>query len=407
MLACRPDAEPTRLTAPLAASRSVAATDGLASPAWLGTATTLIAQGHANPLVASRLYALIGVGQYLAVQRAEGTNRDGDGEADASDDESGRGAVAGASVVALSYAFPLQAQALEDMVTAQRDAAVGRARRAFARGEAIGRAVGAAIVTRAQGDGFGNAFTGTIPVGPGLWISNTTPATVGGGQMVGVRPWFLTSASQFRPVPPPAFGSAAYLTALAEIRHISDTRTAEQIQIATFWAMNAAAVNPGEPTPPGFWMQVATDGINQHGFSEREATHLYALLGATMFDAAIGCWDGKLTYWFIRPWQADPAITLVPAVGKPNHPSYPSAHSSFSSSAAEVLSAFFPERRAQMDALVTESGLSRMYGGIHYRFDIDAAVLLGRSVARFTIAADRSGHSVLTPDDDEERGGPR
>ena len=296
--------------------------------------------------------------------------------------------------------------ALEDMVTAQRDAAGGRSA-AFARGEAIGRVVGAAIVTRARGDGFGNPFTGTIPVGPGFWTSNTTPPTVGGGQMPGVLPWFMTSASQFRPAPPPAFGSADYVAALAEIRRISDTRTAEQIEIATFWAMNAAAVNPGEPTPPGFWIQVATDGINQHAFSEREATHLYALLGATMFDAAIGCWDGKLTYWLIRPWQADPAITIVPAVGKPNHPSYPSAHSSFSSSAAEVLSAFFPNQREQLEAMVTEAGLSRMYGGIHYRFDIEAGRQLGQSVARFAIAADRSGHSVLTPDDEEEGDGPR
>src|SRR5437867_7945754 len=105
-----------------------------------------------------------------------------------------------------------------------------------------------------------------------------------------------------------------------------------------------------------------------------------------MFDAVIGCWDAKLTYWFIRPWQADPAITVVPAVGKPNHPSYPSGHSCLSSSAAEVLSAFFPEERAQLDAMVTEAGLSRMYAGIHYRFDIETGQHRGRSVAAFTIA---------------------
>jgi membrane-associated phospholipid phosphatase len=120
-----------------------------------------------------------------------------------------------------------------------------------------------------------------------------------------------------------------------------------------------------------------------------------------MFDAAIGCWDGKLTYWLIRPWQADPAITLVPAVGKPNHPSYPSAHSCISSSGAAVLKAFFPERRARLDSLVTESGLSRMYGGLHYRFDIEAGQQLGVSVARFTIKADKTGRSVLTPDDEK------
>jgi membrane-associated phospholipid phosphatase len=283
------------------------------------------------------------------------------------------------------------------MVTAQRDASPGQSQHPFERGEAIGRAEGAAIVTRAQGDGFNKPFTGTIPTGPGLWISNTTPPTIQGGQLPQVLPWFLTSASQFRPPPPPAFGSPEYLTALAEIRHISDTRTAEQIQIATFWAMNASGINPGEPTPPGYWVGVGTDGINSHGLSEREATHLYALISAAMFDASIGCWDGKMTYWMIRPWQADPAITLVPAVGKPNHPSYPSAHSCFSASGAEVLAAFFPEERARLDSLVTQAGLSRMYGGLHYRFDIEGGKQLGVSVAHFAIAVDRAGKSVLTP----------
>ena len=85
------------------------------------------------------------------------------------------------------------------------------------------------------------------------------------------------------------------------------------------------------------------------------------------------------------------------AVGKPNHPSYPSGHSCLSASGADVLSTFFPEQRDHLNAMVTEAGLSRMYGGIHYQFDIDAGQELGRNVARFTIAADASGNSALTP----------
>jgi membrane-associated phospholipid phosphatase len=409
-------APPIKQPAPSVASRSALVRDGLVSPDWQATLTALVAQNHVNPLAAGRAYALLGVAQYRAVQLAE---REGHGDADHSSDDarsdraergnraSDHGAVAGASAVVLSYLFPLQQQAFEDLVTAQRDASPGRSQRSFSRGEAIGRTEGARIVARAKGDGFDKSFTGTIPVGPGFWFSNTAPATVGGGQMPEVLPWFLTSARQFRPAPPPAFGSPAYLAALAEIRHISDTRTNEQIRIATFWAMNAAAINPGEPTPPGYWVGVGTDDINQHSFSEREATHLYALLSATMFDAAIGCWDGKLTYWMIRPWQADPMITLVPAVGKPNHPSYPSAHSCFSASGAEVLSAFFPAQRARLDSLVAEAGLSRMYGGIHYRFDIEAGTQLGRNVAQFAITADKSGRSVLTSDDDRSGEGAR
>lgn len=386
ILACEPDAAPTALTAPLEASRGAAPRAALASPRWQAIEANLVAQANLAAVVSTRAYSLLGVAQYLAVQRAEGGGRSR--HASDAGDGSDAGAVAGASAVVLSYLFPPQAQALEDTVKAQRGTGPG-----FARGEVIGRAVGAEIVARAQADGFSTPFTGTIPVGPGLWISNTTPATIAGGPLPGVRPWFLESARQFRPGPPPAFGSAHFLAALAEIRHISDTRTSQQIQIATVWAQGA-----GTPTTAGFWLQVATDGISSHRFSERQATHLYALLSATMFDAQIGCWDAKETYWFIRPWQADPGITVVAAVGKPNHPSYPSGHSCLSSSAGEVLGAFFPEQRHELSAMVTEAGLSRMYGGIHYRFDIEAGQRLGRGVARLTMRADRSGHSVLTPD---------
>jgi membrane-associated phospholipid phosphatase len=360
-----------------------------------------VTQANLAAVVATRAYSEVGVAQYWAVQRAEGDNGDGDQDNEAggrSRPATDRGAIAGASAVVLSYLFPTKVQVVEDLVTAQRNAIVGeRSQTAFARGEAIGRAVGAEIVARAQADGFSTPFAGTIPTGPGLWISNTTPATIAGGPLPGVRSWFLKSASQFRPGPPPAFGSPEFLAALAEIRQISDTRTADQIRIAAFWAQGV-----GTPTTAAFWLQVATDGINQHGLSERRATHLYALLSATMFDAQIGCWDAKETYWFVRPWQADAGITVVAAVGKPNHPSYPSGHSCISASAASVLTAFFPEEREQLDSMVTEAGRSRMYGGIHYGFDIAAGQQLGRSVARFTLRKDRSGHSVLTLNDGEQ-----
>ncbi len=360
LLAACTDQAPTPTGLGLSASRGLPFTEGLASPAWQEKAAGLVSQAGFNPQTATHAYPLLGVAQYLAVQRAETA----EGGFDVANVASGigigaggrdrleldRGAVAGASVVVLTYLFPSQTQALE------------------------------------------GPFTATIPVGAGLWISNTTPATIAGGQLPGVTPWFLTSPSQFRPGPPPAFGSSAFLAALGEIRQISDTRTTEQIGIAAFWALSV-----GTPTTAGFWIQVATDGISQHSLSEREATHLYALLSATMFDAQIGCWDAKETYWFLRPWQADPLITVVAAVGKPNHPAYPSGHSCLSASGADVLSTFFPEQRDHLNAMVTEAGLSRMYGGIHYRFDIEAGQALGHSVARFTIAADASGNSLLTP----------
>ena len=407
LFACQPDATPAGPVGPIVASRGgVPTVETLASPGWQATAASQVAGARLSPTMATRFYSLVGVAQYLAVQRAEAGTGDEDDEnrgGGRSRRASDRGAVAGASVVVLTYLLPANAPALEDMVTAQRVVGSTQSQLAFARGEAIGRAVGAEIVTRANADGFSTPFAYShVPAGDGFWFSEMTPNSVAGGPLAGVRPWFLTSGSQFRSAPPPTFGSAAFQTALAEIRTISDHRTTGQVDTATFWAQGV-----GTPTTPALWLQVATDGITQHGFSERRATHVYALLSATMFDAQIGCWDAKETYWYIRPWQADGGISVVAAVGMPNHPSYPSGHSCISSSAAEVLSRFFPQQRADLDAMVIAAGLSRMYAGIHYRFDIEAGQLLGRSVGRFAIAADRSGESVLAGDDAEKRDEPR
>jgi membrane-associated phospholipid phosphatase len=394
LAACATDKSgPTALNAGVDAARSgVPFDEGLASPAWQQKARDLVTAAAFSPLAALHAYPLLGVAQYQAVQLADAATGNGDGGRRRLEAE--RGAVAGASIATLSYLFPTHVQDFENLLAAQANAGPGQPHPGFAEGEAIGRAAGAAIVTRAISDGYSVVANPAPPVGPGFWTTNAPGTPVAGGQFAGITPWFLTSASQFRPAAPPAFGSTDFNTALAEIRQISDTRTTTQTQIAAFWALNA-----GTPTAGGFWLSVPTDSgwVTQHAMSEREVTHMYALMSSTMMDATIGCWDAKLFYWLIRPWKADAAITTTVAVGKPNHPSYPSGHSCVSSSGAAVLSTFFPEKTDQLNAMVVQAGLSRMYGGIHYRFDIEAGQHLGRSVAAFTINADGSGNSVLTP----------
>jgi membrane-associated phospholipid phosphatase len=389
--ACATDKSgPTDLNSRVGAERSgVPFSEGLASPAWQLTARTLVSQALYSPVNAGHAYPILAVAQYLAVQKAEAAIN-GEGRVRI---ESDRGAVAGASAAVLTYLFPASAQALEDSVTAQANAGPGQPHPAFAAGEAIGRAVGAEMVARTIGDGFSIFSNPAPPVGPGFWTTNAPGLPVAGGQFPGIRPWFLTSASQFRPAAPPAFGSAAFNAGRDEIEHITavGTRTPEQVAIAVKWALN-----PGTPTASGFWLGFASDQIAARGLSERDATHVFALLSSTMADATVGCWDAKMTYWLVRPWQTDAAINTIALVGRPNHPSYPSGHSCVSASAGAVISSFFPDLTNQLNGMVTEAGLSRMYAGIHYRFDIDAGQALGRNVAAFTIAADRSGNSVLT-----------
>ena len=105
------------------------------------------------------------------------------------------------------------------------------------------------------------------------------------------------------------------------MRHYSDTRTPEQLAIAQFWGLTIIAAGG----PPGYFGDIGLQAAARHHLDERQTTRMLALVHMAVMDASIGCWDAKFAYWYIRPFQADPAITTP--VGRPNFPSYPSAHS--------------------------------------------------------------------------------
>lgn len=114
-----------------------------------------------------------------------------------------------------------------------------------------------------------------------------------------------------------------------------------------------------------------------------EALRLLAVMNMAVMDAIIACHDAKYVYWTPRPSQADP--TIKPVIGVPNHPSYPSNHSCISTAAATVLGHHFPKERRVLLLSAHEAGLSRIYGGIHYRFDVEAGSNIGRDVAALAI----------------------
>ena len=354
------------------------------SPGWQEQARTLAGMANMSPLAAARVYAALSVAQYRAVTDAiasdqGGSSTNGVGAGGRAALEAQRGAVAGASAQVLSFFFPTAAVALEQRVMTEANAGPGDVHPQFTRGLALGRTAGNVLVERAKTDGFTVPWTGTVPTGPGKWIANGAPA---GATFGGVKPYLMTSGSQFRAPAPPAWGSAAFQTDLAEIKTLEVNRTAAQRDIALYWNFPT-----GTFTPPGYWNLVTANYIDARKLDERGATHAFALTSAAMMDGLIGCWDSKYFYWVIRPSQADPSITLT--FGLPNHPSYPSGHSCVSSAAATVLTYLFPDRGAEVSGWLTEAGLSRMYAGIHYRFDIDAGKNLGVAVGQLAISIDR------------------
>lgn len=357
--------------------------EGGATLAWNEVARNLVVRYGTGAAPAIRVYALLSVAQYNAIVAAENAGVD-------PVHPSSSAAAAGASAAVLTYLYPAERDSLEARVDEQAAAPAwpGSGTTDFAAGEQIGRSVAAGLIARAQADGFFAPFTGTVPVCPGCWrVEPTPPAFATLGQ---AKTFFLASGDQFRPAPPPAFGSDEFQAGLAEVRHISDTRTAVQDSIAKFWSLQGGTVSP-----LGQWNVIASDLIVRYRLSERRAAQVLALMNAAGFDAVVASHEAKYTYWLLRPTQADPAITK--AIGLPSFPSYPSNHAAISAAAATVLGAEFPAERSALDAAAEEAGVSRIYGGIHYRFDVDAGLALGRSVGRYVLERAPAGHGPVVP----------
>jgi membrane-associated phospholipid phosphatase len=300
-------------------------------------------------------------------------------------------AIGAASVVVLKAFFPADAALIESYLDAQESSArwPGAKHADFAAGEAIGRTVGAEVMAWAQTDrvGLTNPLLppyGPVPLTEGSWVYNGGPIARAG---LGARPFFLTSASQIRPAPPPTFGSAEFNAALAEVVQIATNRTAEQLAIANYWNTQQS------PRTNAALMAIARELIVSHRRSDTEAARIMFLMGAASFDAILGCFDAKYTYWVIRPIQANAAIPT--AFPTPPHPSYPSAHSCVSGAMVAVLIDAFPSERARLEAVAIEASLSRVYAGIHYRFDGQAGLKLGADAAAIALAADTDGTKPL------------
>jgi len=294
-------------------------------------------------------------------------------------------AAAGAAATVLSELIPDDAQtfAARAEEAAQSRAAAGVAFPSDVRaGLELGRAVAERVIERARSDGSSAPWTGTVPDAPGQWSlggypAGTMPALPTAGTW---QTWVLTAGNQFRPGPPPAAGSDQLSAELAEIKDVP--RTFQSNQAAFFW----------HPFALTRWLAI----LNQKLFEERldenppRAARAYALASIGEFDALVAVFDAKYTYWQIRPFQLDPAVTtLFPT---PNHPSYPAAHGTLDGAWEGVLSYLFPRDAAYFTARAEEAANSRVWGGIHYRSDIETGLALGRQVSQAVVErADADG----------------
>ena len=363
----------------------------------------------ANPPYAARAYSYVAVAQYEALKvawyykylyrrpapaKVDGSIRAVGPVTDLPAYPSEDAVISGVTVELLKLLFPTGVEQITLAAAEERQAALlaGKASSSdIAAGLALGQAVAQLFVSRAAADGMRGA-AGSAPQWKALedaaiargetpWKSLEAPARPPMLPFFGkVQTWMMTSAdiAAERPGPPPSTSSAQMAAELAEVRNAVENITRDQLATVHKWADGVST-----PTPPGHWDAIAVPYISAAHYSEVRAARALALLNMAMHDAAVGCWDTKFAYFNPRPSQLDPRVQTL--VGLPNFPSYESGHSTFSAAAAAVLSHLFPDGSADFAAQRDEAALSRLYGGIHYRSDIEIGKQHGERIAGYTL----------------------
>lgn len=232
------------------------------------------------------------------------------------------------------------------------------------------------VKARIAADDAGTKPT-TLKAGSQYWQG---PAPQVGISAPSFKPWFITSADQFRSSPPLELSSAEMKAELATVKTKLAAATNSQKAIVVKWAGG-----PGTRTPPGIWLTLATDYMHTKGTPFDTYLETRALVTASMADAVIGVFDSKYTYQYKRPNMVDTSIvTIMPT---PNHPSYPAGHATISWAAATVLSTYLPDNKQEWEKLAKEASDSRTIGGIHFPTDNTAGTTLGTSIGNQLLKA--------------------
>lgn len=342
-------------------------------------------------------------GRYVTVKAAHGSSPEA--------------AAAAAAWRVLSHFFPSQQSLFDSELNAE--LAAVKHSKARAGGKKAGLDAADALLALRNTDGYDAVVTYPGGTDAGAW-QPTPPANAPAllPQWGKVKPFVIPETKDFFPKGPPALTSQEWADAFNEVKGYGadfhqvppGAPLKEETQIALFWSDGK-----GTYTPPGHWNQIAEVVAADRKISLYDKARLFAELNTALADAAILCWDVKYTDGFWRPitairsadadgnpqTAADPNWT--PLIPTPPFPEYVSGHSTFSGAAAAVLTNFFGDNVhftvgsitsqnlvrsfTSFDQAAEEAGMSRVYGGIHYRFSSQDGLDMGRKVGEAVVNA--------------------
>lgn len=271
------------------------------------------------------------------------------------------------------------------------------------RSVAFGKEVATRVFNWAATDGSANVNPPYVPlVGPGLW-EPTSPTPAVNPYAYQRRLLVPGSAAGTALAPPPPFSSSpssAFYAMVKEVYTASLTLTADQKAMSDYFKDV-----PGY-TPGGTYVALMAQALDQTKPSLDEAALTYVKVGLAQHDAGIILFTDKYKFNLIRPVTyirayIDPSwSTYIPT---PNHPEFPSGHSTSCGAVLTVMSSIFgehfhitlrtydylnypPRSYTSFTQLSNEISDSRFYGGLHYRATLAKSIAQGKQVAQNILA---------------------
>jgi hypothetical protein len=382
----RPDADPAVITK------------------WNEIAERTIFTENQTPPPSSTLYfGFVSIAMYDAVVAIEGGYEPYLEQRRAQRHASSEIAAATAAFTVLSHYFPNSADQLRaSYLTTFEDVRRGAA---YVHGIRVGLRAALALIAERQGDGVGVAKPFTQEPGPGVWRP-TPPAEFAAPWLGFVKPLTYDSPADF-PLPgPPEMTSAQYAQEFAEVRDYGEregsSRTPEQNATALFFNFNIVSQ-----------LQAGLrDEVTRRGYDIVESARAFALMGTSMADTLIACWNAKYEYGFWRPitaiqladtdgnptTDAEPGwLPLAPAT--PPYPDYVSGHACNVGAASNTLSYLFGAETLDLNLvggtvtrhydsaaeLDEETMDARIWLGLHFRSAMTDGNELGHRVSDWVI----------------------
>lgn len=390
------------------------ADEGAVVLAWNDQALDAVRDERLGAPVAARLYAMVNVAIYDAVNgidRArlgrfdrlfgrESALVEPEGAPLRGSREAAAAAAAHAVLVAL---VPERAITFETQLAADL-ARLGAGGDVIA-GQLWGEGVGAMVVDLRENDG--STPPQTLPGGtaPGQFRGDFTSA-----QFADLLPFGIASSLPYESGGPPALDSLAYAGALAEVQLLGNGNlpNADFDEIYRFWRGGG-----GSARPPGEWIKIAAIVSEQETTTESisDTARLFALLGMAMADAVIPAWNNKVNFRF---WRPGTAIVEADGDGNPltvadpgwvprngslgSSPEHTSGQSTFAGAGSAILAGFYctdfiafrfegddaiagPRAFSSFSAAAFEAGRARILAGIHFEFSNQAGQTAGRGLA--------------------------